>query len=159
MATSHQTLKFYSFYSNYFFPVRRETWQSGSCFLKVSPKFIFSPDNWITFYIIQNSKTHWERSTHSEFNNAHNTIEFNISKEQTSASLIFGNHDSGLNCGLHLRLTKGHCWVDEGKEQIFSSKLSPSLKQYMSHHVIPNLPLSLIHQERLYMCTCTLYNV
>lgn len=24
----------------------------------VSPKFIFSPGNWITFYIIQNSKTH-----------------------------------------------------------------------------------------------------
>ena len=27
-------------------------------FLELSPKFIFSPDNCITFYIIQNSKTH-----------------------------------------------------------------------------------------------------
>ena len=90
------------------FPVRRETLLCSYFF--GSPKFIFSPDNWITFYIIQNSKTKGERSTQSGFKNVHNTIEFNISKEQRSASLIFGNHDSGLNCGLYLRLTKGHCW-------------------------------------------------
>ena len=58
MATSHHTFKVCSFYSNYFFQSEERRDNQGHIFLKVSPKFIFSPDNWITFYIIQNSKTH-----------------------------------------------------------------------------------------------------
>ena len=74
MATSHHTLKFYSFYSNYFFQSEERCDNQGHIFLKVSAKFIFRPDNWITFHVIQNSKTHSERSTQLGFNNAHNTI-------------------------------------------------------------------------------------
>ena len=118
---------YYSFYFNYFSSQKRDITIMLFFFLELSPKFIFSPDNCITFYIIQNRKTHWERSTQSWFKNAHNTIEFNISKEQTSASLKFGNHDSGLNCGLYLRLTKGHCWEMKVKSKSFARNYPPPL--------------------------------